>query len=189
MRKHWHTVTQPSAASKPVEIASSSLNGHFQVKRRGHFRRFAEAVELGSSTLNRNNLRADMYHDLFEAITSLAMLPEGDPMRINLQVCTAALDIVGVLKENFDVPPPKIFPHEDETLVLKWDERDKVRMLWIEDDDEVDLIDRRLGESTSQVVSANAGADGTLGLLFEHLGKPILSGSVSATPITAGDDA
>jgi hypothetical protein len=70
----------------------------------------------------------------------MAELPPSHSLFLDPSTATRSEEIVALLYNNLNVIPPKLFPHEGDSLVLTWDMPEAKRMLSIEAND-LDLVD------------------------------------------------
>lgn len=106
------------------------------------FADYASVYSTGSSNATglSNSPRASYFHQLTESIHQLAALPEFDPMHIDAETKAYAVDLVGLIRDQFDIEAPQFFPQDAEALVLTWDKGRVKRLLTIAGE-EVSLLD------------------------------------------------
>lgn len=142
-----------------------------------------KAFAFAASTEVRSNMRVDRYFRLHQLIQKMAETPEGHRMHVAENIKTAAHDIVGVLRENFDLDAPRVYPSDDDTLVLVWEEDCRERLLTIGHED-VGLSERQSGSSEIRSFWTEYESGGDLDLLFHHLSGKTLSATSPMTPQT-----
>ncbi|MBN2628953.1 MAG: hypothetical protein JXR75_00270 [Rhodobacteraceae bacterium] len=81
------------------------------------------------STARFNNYRCSRYEQVYRTISDMASLPEGHPLSIRPELAKFAVSVVGVLENNSDASPPKVYPEDDDGLVLKWTDERTERLL------------------------------------------------------------
>lgn len=165
-----YPIATASSEGAPLKLIGSST---VTVEPKKIFKKMAQECQYSSSSMAKNNYRAERYFLLHIAIQNMGRLPEQHPLHVRHEVQGSALGVLGVLKENFDVDAPMLSTSEDGGMVLKWSEGSQERILML-DGEEIDLIDRTVGATDYSVHSANEidhGAD--LKLIFDHFGSPI----------------
>lgn len=166
------TTTYPIATASS-EGAPLKLSGSSASEPKRFFKKLAQECRYSSSSMSKNNFRAERFFLLHVAIERMGHLPQQHPLHIRPEVQGSALGVLGVLKENFNVDPPVLSTSEDGGVVLKWSEGSQERMLML-DGEELDLIDRTVGKPSYTVHSATESDQGAeLKLIFDHFGSPI----------------
>jgi hypothetical protein len=87
-----------------------------------------------------NSMRAVQFAALMEAIRRMADLPPRHEYHLDAETAKRAQNILGQILQNFSNKPPRLFPHEGESLVMTWDEGDIKRLLTIAGE-ELDILD------------------------------------------------
>jgi len=85
------------------------------------------------------NWEVHLYGDVFHAIDQMVRLPEDDPLSLEPEVAHRALNLLGFLKEQIKVDPPRIINQDGEAIAFTWVEGNLKRYLTVADD-EVDLM-------------------------------------------------
>ncbi len=129
----WHSTK--SASNLPAERISNSTEAALEA---GSSAPEFLAIE-NFSIAPLNNWHSHLYGDVFEAIATMAELPEPDTFHLEREVADRALTIVAFLKENLRVAPPKIVNQDGEALSLTWSEGVVKKYLTV-GHDEVDLM-------------------------------------------------
>jgi hypothetical protein len=87
-----------------------------------------------------NSPRSWHFHFVNEAIGRMAQLPPSDPLHIDEATSRYAANLVGLMRNTFEIDPPKIFPQDAEALVMTWEEGEFTKLLTIAGE-EVSLLD------------------------------------------------
>ncbi|GAB2184952.1 hypothetical protein [Roseibium sp. LAB1] len=86
-----------------------------------------------------SNWQTSLYGDLFQAIYTMSELPEFDQMHLEPDVAKKASLVLGFLKEQLKMEPPKIINQDREALSFTWEGGDFKRYLTVAED-EIDLM-------------------------------------------------
>lgn len=92
-----------------------------------------------------SNWGVHLYAEIFQTIDQMTKLPEDDPLSLEPVVAHKALNLLGFLKEQMKIDPPKIINQDGEALALTWVAGNLKRYLTIADD-EVDLMHLSLNQ-------------------------------------------
>lgn len=87
-----------------------------------------------------NSLRGAKFAALQEALLTLASFPEGHDFHLDQAAATRASSFLGLLSNNLDIDPPRLFPQDGEAAVFTWDLGAVKRLLTV-DAEEEDLMD------------------------------------------------
>ncbi|WP_156418346.1 hypothetical protein [Aureimonas sp. D3] len=87
-----------------------------------------------------NSERGIKYSALYEAIRRMADLPPGNEFHIDRASAEKAEQLLAVLHGNFNLPAPKLFPQDGDSVVLTWSVGDFKRLLTVAGS-EIDLMD------------------------------------------------
>jgi len=101
-------------------------------------------VETLTNASTNSSLSSDFvgkrFDALLEAIARLPTMPKFSEFYMEPDAAKKACDFLGLLRQNYDVTPPKIIPEENDTVVLTWDMGEYSRYLSVADD-WYDLLD------------------------------------------------
>ncbi|MCY4184966.1 MAG: hypothetical protein OXC82_01320 [Rhodobacteraceae bacterium] len=96
---------------------------------------------------NHNNLNhllsnwdVRVYLKIHQAIDQMTRLPEEDQLYLDQKIATRAINLLGFLKEQLKIPPPKIINQNGEALAYTW-VLGKIKRYLIVADDAVDLME------------------------------------------------
>lgn len=78
-----------------------------------------------------NSPRSIRFHLVNEAIARMGQLPISDPLHIDEATSRYAANLVGLMRNAFEIDPPRIFPQDAEALVMTWDEGEFTKLLTI----------------------------------------------------------
>ncbi|NKI61760.1 hypothetical protein HCG46_26030 [Labrenzia sp. PO1] len=86
-----------------------------------------------------SNWEGHVYAELFQAIHSMSELPEQEDLFLVPEVAKKASSVLGFLKEQVQLAPPKIINQDGEALSFTWDDRVLKKYLTVSDE-EIDLM-------------------------------------------------
>lgn len=120
-----------------------------------------------------NSERTRHYLGLLEAISRMALYPEGHAFHVERGAAEKARELVGMLRHNLLIGAPRVFPHEGEAVVLTWREGEVKRLLSI-DNEEWSLRDVNLRNSGRCYHNEGAGHD-EMPILMKELSLSTIS--------------
>lgn len=134
---------------------------------------------VSRSAASFNNMRVDRFNSILQTIQHMSRVPYGHPVHIDVEVAKHALDVVAALNHHFEVSPPKIFPMDDENLVLEWSFGPIGRYMTISADD-LSILEKNL--KTNVKCFHDIGPDGEKGYprLRVMLNAPLVSSVTTA---------
>ena len=97
-----------------------------------------EKVEDFNPSLS--NWDMHVYFEILNAIDQMTRLPESDRLYLDKKVATRAINLLGFLKEQLKIHPPKIINQDGEAIAYTWVEDNFKRYLSVSDY-EVDLME------------------------------------------------
>ncbi|MCY3725268.1 MAG: hypothetical protein OXF95_01370 [Rhodobacteraceae bacterium] len=86
-----------------------------------------------------SNWDAHVYSEILHTIDQMTRLPEDDQLHLDSKIATKAINLLGFLKEQLKIHPPKIINQDGEALSYTWVVGNCKRYLTVSDD-EVDLM-------------------------------------------------
>lgn len=132
------------------------------------------------------NYRPAMFNAIARTIQMMGQMPEGHPYKLEDDVVSAAVDLVGVLENQHQLVPPKIFVVDPETLVLKWKSHDSDSYISVSSG-EVDFseIDNQGAVKSAQALGMPGKVD--LQPFFKSLGFQSVSMQGGTTSMAGND--
>jgi hypothetical protein len=86
-----------------------------------------------------SNWNAHLYSELFQAIDQMTKLSSTEPLALDEKVAHKALNVLGFIREQMKIEPPRIINQDGDALSFTWIYGSLKRYLTIADD-EVDLM-------------------------------------------------
>lgn len=125
--RHFVSSSSPSSPNTSAMMADPEMRFHWRIVD-------ADTAEPESNRTpdpRPNSQRAQHFAAVYEAIRKMVRLPAEHDLHVDIDAARRSMDVLAVLGGNFDIDPPKIFPHEGESLVLTWDQEVIKRYLTI----------------------------------------------------------
>lgn len=115
-----------------------------------------------------SNWHNHLYAEIFGAIHHMKELPDFDDLFLDSHAAERALNVLGFMKEQMRLIPPRIINQDGEALSFTWDLGDIKRYLTVSDD-EVDLmhLSKKLATRCEEVISE--GDDLNYETIFSYL--------------------
>lgn len=121
-----------------------------------------------------NSLRGVRFAALHETLLTLSTLPEEHPYYLGVAAATRASNYLGILANNLDIDPPRLFTEDGEAAVFTWD-LGKVKRLLTVDAEEEDLMDIDRATMVRCDHTLPSDDDLRLGALLNELGSQHLN--------------
>lgn len=86
-----------------------------------------------------SNWDVHFYSEVFHAIRAMTEIPEGEPLRLDEETAERAIDVLGFLKEQVKIDPPRLINQDGDALALTWVKNGLKSYLTVADD-EIDLM-------------------------------------------------
>lgn len=169
--------------SKSESSAATSVFSPFMTYPAAGFEQHGTNQGISRSSASFNNMRADRFNSILQTIQYMSRVPSGHPVHIDDEVAKHALDVVAALNHHFEVLPPKIFPMDDETLVLEWSFGPIGRYMTLSADD-LSILEKNL--KTNVRCLHDIGPDGEKG--YPRL-RVMLNAPLGSSVSTAVDNA
>lgn len=127
---------QPTGSNGIVaDHARSASNSWWSVKGA-----YLNDPSVSAMTARPNHPDRAKFWALLDAIRRMSRLSDDDSLYLNREAADRAEEVVNVLALNSHLTPPKVFPHEGDSLVFIWDMPEFRRLLTVSSD-EVDVAD------------------------------------------------
>lgn len=101
---------------------------------------FPSVKEWRSGRERPNSDRSRQFARLLETVRRMGDFPAGHQLHISAETAKSCEEVLGLLLNNFQVAPPKMFPQDSESLTFTWDTFDIKRYLTV-DGAEFDLLE------------------------------------------------
>lgn len=123
-----------------VSPSANSNNVTLEMPHNQNFAQKSKRENLGISALSTSNHRGSLFFSIHTTLETMKSLPECHSFSLDPEVAARAQDLLSVLRWNFNIEAPRIFPQEHDVLVMKWQDNSLERFLSVTQDD-VDLLD------------------------------------------------
>lgn len=77
--------------------------------------------QVSNTTSPRSNWEVSIFADLQQAIAKLTKLDQEDDFHLEPDAASLAIDILGVLRNCYELSPPKLLPEGNEDVSFTWD--------------------------------------------------------------------
>ena len=144
MQEYVKTIDRSVHQASSASSGSSQANAPDNVTSKGHSE-YLVSMKIGDGEAatvrarRHTNWSSHIYEELFTAIKCMTELPHDNHFHLDALSGNLAMNLLGFIKEQVDVAPPKLYNQSGEAVVFTWDLGELKRYLTVAED-EIDLM-------------------------------------------------